>query len=116
MMMVGQGYFDIALSVPLIIEYESVLKRTGQSPQLTDQMIDDILDYYCSVAIRLSHIHYLWRPFLRDSRDDQVLEAAVAAKAGAIITYNRSDFAGTEQFGIAVFTPREYLIRLEALQ
>jgi hypothetical protein len=38
----------------------------------------------------------------------------MVTKAGAIITYNRSDFTGTEQFGIAVFTPGEYLRRLEA--
>ena len=52
---------------------------------------------------------YLWRPTLRDSNDDLVLELAVAADCDAIVTFNQRDFAGVEQFGLRVVTPGEFL-------
>ncbi|PJA54914.1 MAG: DNA-binding protein, partial [Candidatus Marinimicrobia bacterium CG_4_9_14_3_um_filter_48_9] len=47
--LIGTGKFDLVLSVPLLFEYEAVLKRL-KPPQLSDSDIDDILDYFCSVA------------------------------------------------------------------
>lgn len=42
-------------------------------------------------------IFFLWRPFLRDPKDDMILELAVKAGCEFIITYNVRDFAGVEQ-------------------
>lgn len=39
-----------------------------------------------------------------------VLELAVKAGAGFIITYNVRDFARVEQFGIRAITPAEFLM------
>jgi hypothetical protein len=58
-------------------------------------------------------IHYLWRPFLPDPKDDLVLEAAVAGRCDTIVTFNRRDFRGVEQFGLRIRTPREFLEELE---
>ena len=43
-----------------------------------------------------------------------VLELAVSAGCDYLITYNRKDFRGSEQFGIKVITPREFLNKIGA--
>ena len=101
--------FDAFISVPLFTEYESVAKRLVTSHGLDITVIDDILDYLCLVSSCRREIYYLWRPFLRDPSDDMVLELAVAAECSFIITFNQVDFKGTEQFGIQVITPKEFL-------
>jgi len=53
--------------------------------------------------------HFLWRPVLKDPKDDHVLELAVEASAQFIVTYNLRNFAGAEKFGIQVVTPKEFL-------
>jgi predicted nucleic acid-binding protein len=55
----------------------------------------------CSIAVR-HEIFFLWRPVLRDPRDDMVLELAVAAGCESIVSYNRRDFKAAERFGIQV--------------
>jgi putative PIN family toxin of toxin-antitoxin system len=108
LMLAGSGKFAANLSVPLVLEYEQVAKRlVGQIP-LTEADIDDILDYLCQTAAH-QQVFYLWRPFLKDPEDDMVLELAVAANCGYVVTFNTRDFAGAEQFGIRIVTPREFL-------
>ena len=107
-------WFPIAVSVPLVMEYEEVLARQelhGHSQEDARVLIDGL----CRVAVR-QPIFFLWHPFLRDGDDDMVLEVAVAADAEAIITHNVRDFAGIDAFGLAVLTPAEFLIRLRGIQ
>ena len=106
-----QRRFEFVLSVPLFLEYEDVLKRQGLVPLSTDAMER----FLRLLAARGQHqeIYFLWRPFLRDAKDDMVLEVAVAAGCAAIVTFNRKDFAGVEQFGLQVFTPYEFLKHLK---
>jgi predicted nucleic acid-binding protein len=102
------GKFEINLSVPLAIEYEEAAKKIiGKSP-LNARDIDDILDYVFSVA-NLRKVYYLWRPFLRDPKDDMVLELAVSAGCEIVVTYNKVDFEGVKQFNIRVRTAQEFL-------
>jgi len=108
----GTGAFEHCLSVGLLFEYESALKRPGVVPKLNHRQLDAILDYLCASAFR-QEIHYLWRPVLRDPGDDLVLEVAVAGECESIVTYNLRDFAGSERFGIRVQTPREFLAEME---
>jgi predicted nucleic acid-binding protein len=70
--------------------------------------IEDILDFICSLANRRK-VYYLWRPFLIDPKDDMILELAVGAGCGIIVTYNKSHFEGVKQFGIRVLTAQEFL-------
>jgi putative PIN family toxin of toxin-antitoxin system len=109
--MLGEGAFDISVSVPLVLEYETIARRQARALGLDSATIDDILDYLCQVALR-REIFFLWRPFLKDPKDDLVLELAVESESEFIITYNRRDFAGTEKFGIKVLTPKEFLKKL----
>ena len=103
--------FEPAVSVPLLMEYESVLLRNGMVPVSAAQ-VNDLLDYICSVA-HFQEIHYLWRPTLPDPKDDLVLELAVNAEAETIVTHNIRDFRGSEMFGVRVETPRQFLLRLK---
>ena len=108
LMLVGQANFEIHLSVPLLLEYEDVTKRLlGQIP-LTEDEINDILDYLCGMA-KQQEIFFLWRPFLQDAKDDMILEVAVSGECEIIVTYNKKDFVGVEQFGLQVMTPKEFL-------
>jgi putative PIN family toxin of toxin-antitoxin system len=112
---VGKGRFEIALSVPLVLEYEDALSRHAAVTRLRQSEVDAVLDYFCSVA-HLQRIFYLWRPFLADPKDDLVLEVAVAARCRSIITYNVRDFVGADQFGVGVLEPGPFLRSLGVLK
>lgn len=107
--MIQDDRFAIHISAPLVAEYESVLKRGHLT--LSDQQIDDIIDFICAKAEH-HKIFYLWRPVLKDPDDDFLLELAVKAGA-AIITWNLADFKRAAAFGIEVMTPRDFLNELE---
>jgi putative PIN family toxin of toxin-antitoxin system len=109
--LLGDSRFEINVSVPLVIEYEKAAKGTVCRRGVSAQGIDDILDFICAVA-RHREIYYLWRPFLRDPKDDMVLELAVAGGCDFIVTYNQRDFIGSAEFGIGVLTPKEFLHRI----
>ena len=106
--LIGKGNFEISLSVPLVLEYEAVAKRLRWSDKPAWSHVSNILDYLCAVAQR-HQIFYLWRPFLKDPKDDMVLELAVTANCDFIVTYNKRDFQGAEHFGLRVVTPKEFL-------
>ncbi len=100
--------YQLNLSVPLVLEYEEVAKRMIGEISLSEQEIDDILDFVVSKSNRW-HIFYLWRPQLKDPSDDMVLELAVTASCKYILTYNVHDFRGSEKFGIEAITPKVFL-------
>jgi len=107
--LIGPGRFDVSISVPMILEYEAVGKRlVGVQIVLSEQDIEAILDYICSVA-QQHRIYYLWRPALKDPHDDMVLELAFSANCQFIVTYNLRDFQGIERFGITAITPKTFL-------
>ena len=112
---IGQGAFELAVSVPLVIEYEDVLSRQASSLHLNAEDVGDLLDYICSVA-RQQSIFFLWRPLLTDPKDDMVAEVAVAAQCDAVVTFNTKDFGSINRFGIAVLTPGQFLSKLGATQ
>ena len=104
--------FEFVLSVPLFLEYEDVLKRPGLVP-LPMATIDKLLKLLARNGIARD-IFFLWRPFLKDAKDDMVLEVALAGGCSAIVTYNTKDFVGADQLNIEVLMPQEFLRRLES--
>ena len=112
---IGSGLFNFALSVPLFIEYESIAKRNKDILGLDDSVIDDILDYLAEVGDK-REIYFLWRPFLRDPKDDLVLEVAVESESDFIISYNKKDFKSIDKFGLKVLTPQELLRLIEVIK
>lgn len=101
--------FRLHLSVPLFVEYESVCKREQHA--LDAETVDDILNYLALVGDK-HDIFYLWRPILKDPKDDHVLELAVKSNSEFIVTFNKRDFVGAESFGISIVSPLEYLQHL----
>jgi hypothetical protein len=71
-----------------------------------------ILDQLAAVVEHVS-IWYLWRPRLKDSNDDMVLEAAANAAASHIVTFNLRDYGAVpSQFGITVCRPANLVKRI----
>jgi putative PIN family toxin of toxin-antitoxin system len=103
--------FVVVLSVPLVMESESVLLREGMVP-LSAAQVNDVLDMICATA-QFQDIHFLWRPQLRDPKDEMVLETAVNADADYLVTHNIRDFAPAQKFRVEVVTPRTFLNRIE---
>ena len=105
---VGGRRFEIALSVPLVLEYEDALLRASTATGLSQADVDALLDYFCSVGHQQS-IFFLWRPLLPDPKDDLVLELAVAAGCRTIVTHNVRDFRGADGLGVTAQRPVEFL-------
>lgn len=105
--------YDALVSVGLMLEYEAVLLRPehlyagGRTMEMTLAFLDAL-----SLRITPVHLHYLWRPQLRDPKDEMVLETALNGRANALVTLNVSDFAPAADFGLAVWTPAAFLQRL----
>ena len=100
------------LSVALLFEYEDVLKRNSRKLGLTHRDIDAFLDNMCGLS-SFQEIHYLWRPFLPDAKDDHVLELAVASQVRKIVTFNVKDFKNVDEFGVKIINPKQLLEELE---
>ena len=112
--LIDSGRFEVHVSVPLVLEYEEVLQRYRLAIGFTEQDIRDLLDYICQVAMH-HRVHFLWRPLLKDVKDDMLLELAVVANCDHIVTYNRRDFSGVEAFGLQVILPADLLRLIGAL-
>ena len=110
LILIDNGDFQLNLSVPLFIEYEAVTLRESTKSSLSREDILDILNYIARISSK-REIFFLWRPFLKDPKDDLVLEVAVESNSKFIITYNKKDFSGIEKFGIKTLTPKEFLTK-----
>jgi len=106
--LIDNNNFQLNISVPLFLEYESVLLRKELKLPLKKADIFDILNYIAKVASK-REIFFLWRPYLKDPKDDLVLEVAVESESKVIVTYNKKDFSSVSKFGIKILTPKEFL-------
>ncbi len=104
--------FQIALTIPLYTEYQDALTR----PELREERYtaDEAIRFtrYLSSIAHQQNIYFLWRPWLKDPKDDMVLEAALASQSRYIVTHNLKDFIkkGIEKnFGILPVTPKQFL-------
>lgn len=97
------------------VEIEAVLKLPSNKEKignLSDEEINGFIDDLCLTSHH-QKINFLWRPFLRDSQDDMVLETAFNAGVDAIITYNLKDFANVEErLGIKIMIPKDLLCQI----
>ena len=101
--------FELAVSIPLYLEYLDVLMRPElKLPNISNaevlSFVRKILDY--------SHkqiIYFRWRPWLKDPNDDMILELAIASQSSLIVTFNLKDFENIEVFGIEAVLPSEFL-------
>jgi putative PIN family toxin of toxin-antitoxin system len=99
--------FVLLVSVPLFLEYESVLKRSEQLAigNRNEAMVDGFLNAL-TLRVEPVHLFYLWRPQLTDPADEMVLETALNGRADALVTYNVKDFVAASRFNLPVWTPQ----------
>jgi putative PIN family toxin of toxin-antitoxin system len=105
--MADREKFIQVLSTPLVFEYEELAKRKDTGLQLNDHEIDTIIDALCALSEHCQ-LYFLWRPFLKDTRDDLVLELAVESQSDYIVTYNLKDFQHIGNFHIKAVTPQGF--------
>ena len=108
----SEGQFEYALSDALGYEYEEVLYRMLSRLTLNEAQIPLFLAFMAQKAY-VQPLYFRWRPQLKDPKDEHVLELAINARAGYIVTFNRKDFVGSERFGVKVISPAEFLKLLE---
>jgi putative PIN family toxin of toxin-antitoxin system len=99
----------------LFLEYEAVMGRDAfqrkRRPSPDEQR--ELFAAYLS-ACRWVEVYYLWRPNPRDEADNHLVELAVAAGAGWIVTQNVRDFARSElAFPVRIGTPEQWLHEAE---
>lgn len=104
--------FEPVVSVPVFVEYRAVLLRPENLLDRTSAQAEGFLDNLLA-ASHLQEIFFLWRPALPDAEDDLILELAVAANCGYIVTHNLRDFRGSEKWGIAAVSPGGFLTLIE---
>jgi predicted nucleic acid-binding protein len=110
-----ERHHQVLASVPLMLQYESVLTRSEHviAAGISAADVQLLLDAIAHVATPV-RISYLWRPMLPDSDDDLVLETAVNGQAEAVITFNRRHLEpAAARFGIEILAPAEAVRRLE---
>ena len=106
--------FEMALSLPLYLEWQAVLSRPEHLPPGLTR--DDVRKHLRLLVGPAWHqdIYFNWRPCLPDPEDELVLELAVAAQARYIVTHNLADFGPASQFGIEAIPPRIFLHHLRS--
>ena len=101
--------WQLNISVPLILEYETLLIREVATLQISTLIIDRILDDICTISNH-HEIFYLWRPTAKDPNDDFLIDLALKAKADFIISYNQRDLEpARSRFGLKLVTPKTFL-------
>ncbi|MEM7799834.1 MAG: putative toxin-antitoxin system toxin component, PIN family [Chloroflexota bacterium] len=103
-----------ALSVPIFMEYQDVLKRKEilEKIGLEAHDVDAILRFIADQA-SLFDIAYLWRPNLRDEADNMFVECAIRSQSQFLITSNVRDFKlNNELFfdDLEIVTPKEFVL------
>ena len=100
------------ISTTLLFEYEDILKRNQTQLELTNPEIEAVLDNLCYYS-EFQKIYFLWRPYLKDPKDDHILELAVASQVNTIVTHNLRDFKNVGKFGIKAVKPNFLLEELK---
>ncbi len=107
--------FTLLISVPLVLEYESVCCRPKHlsASGLSEREVRVVIDTLCEVGKEVNP-HFLWRPQLRDPNDEMILETAVAGRADGIVTFNLGHFKGVadQKFGLELMKPVDALKRI----
>jgi putative PIN family toxin of toxin-antitoxin system len=106
--------FDLLLSVPLMLEYESVLTRPEHlaASGASREDVSAVLDELASVGKRVELL-IRTRPMLLDPNDEMVLETAINGRADAIVTFNERDFRpAAARFRCSVVRPGKVVLGL----
>ena len=103
--------FHLLLSVPLMLEYESVLTRPEHlaASGASREDVSAVLDELALIGKRVE-LMIRTRPMLRGPDDEMVLETAINGRADAIVTFNVRDFApAAARFHCSAVKPAEVI-------
>jgi putative PIN family toxin of toxin-antitoxin system len=110
------GKFALLLSTPLLVEYESVLRRPRhlQRAGASDAEITEVLDALAGLCVPVV-FDYNWKPTGAHADDELVIETAINGHADAIATFNVKDMrAAGALFGFRVQRPGPLIERIRA--
>jgi len=107
------GKIQLALSVPVFMEYCDVLKRqsTLKKTGLNTSQINAVLDFIAFTGLE-HKISFLYRPNLNDESDNKFIELALASQSNYLITVNTKHFTTNHElqiFEVVVGTPGEFI-------
>ena len=97
----------IALSRPVLAEYEDVLGRPKFSHVLTQAMRDDVISALASAA--QWYVPTVSVTDCRDPHDNKYLELALAAQASVLVSSDMDLLALTPWRGMQILRPAAYL-------
>ena len=103
---------NVAISVEVLLEYESVLTRPSTLNDLRLQKGDiQAVPGYFAYFGKQTEIHYRLRPNLPDERDNIFVELAFASESKFIITNNVRDYKKPQLkfHQIQIVTPAEFV-------
>ena len=107
-----RGDVEPVMGAALFSEYEEVFGREGlfRRSRLDADERRDLLDIFLARCAWV-RVYFGWRPNLVDEADNHLIELAVAAQAGAIVTGNARHLrAGELQFpGIRILEPSTFV-------
>ncbi len=110
--LVRNGRIRIAISHPVLLEYEDVLTRPSslESFNMVNNDIQKVLQFIAYVSEKFEP-KYLFRPNLKDENDNIFVELAVVSQSKYLITNNIKDFRNSElKFDcFTTLTPSDFL-------
>jgi putative PIN family toxin of toxin-antitoxin system len=108
------GKFALLLSTPLLVEYESVLRRPIHLARARagEADVTEILDALAGLCVPVV-FDYKWRPTGAHADDELVVETAINGHADVVATFNLKDMwkAGV-RFGFQVQRPGSLVRRI----
>jgi len=103
---------QIALSVPVFLEYQDVLTRDTSLKDF-ELELNDVEKFIRFIAYigKPFEIYFLLRPNLKDEKDNKIVELAVTSQSDYLITSNIKDFKNAElKFDqLKIITPSEFV-------
>jgi putative PIN family toxin of toxin-antitoxin system len=106
------GKIQVALSVPVFHEYQDVLTREKSLKDFGLQLADveKALRFIAYIG-RTFNIFFLFRPNLKDEKDNMLVELAITSQSDYLVTSNIKDFKNAElKFDqLNIITPNEFL-------
>ncbi len=102
----------LALSLPIVLEYEAVLTRPENSEllRLSSDQVPDLVDFLALLA-KKSDSYFLWRPNLRDETDNIFWECAFTSGSQYLITANTKGFQNAQLINLTfeIVTPAQFI-------
>jgi len=111
--LIRERNLELALSIPVFLEYQAVLTRSKTLIDIrrTEDEIGVFLHFIAYIG-RPTTVHYLMRPNLTDEDDNMFVDLAFASNSRFLITSNIADFTRQAELkfdSFEVVTPGQFV-------